>query len=267
MDVNNTNNNTNSNIENNVTTETVVTQETVLDVKQPTNVIEEAVKQEQVSTEETGTTDELVWKETGDNQVDTIGRLAYKANIKPESLIEELLEHNDLTKETIEKLEAKHGKEVTNLLIKEIKDLHTKNIEKIEADNQGVYDTMSSILGIDSSLGKQGWEELTLWAKGNVPEADANALSELLQQGGLAAKLAARELTEFYLEQTGKSKHKVTQQPEIVKGSNNAPTDKLLSKNEFLEQKRELEKKYGYDSPEVERLRALRRKSINAGYN
>lgn len=236
------------------TQETVTTKETTQKTNQETN---QEPKKETVSE----------WKATGDETVDRIGKLTTVAGINPESLIEELLDNNNaFTEDTIKKLRDKHGNEVTDLLLKEVKELHNKNMEKIEADNQGVYNAITNVFGLDPEKGKEAWTELAQWTKGNLPETVTKELSVMLSNGGLMARLAAQEMANHYLEVNGGKKNSVSIKPDLERGNGNGGNKGFISKEEFLVKKRELEKKYGSNSQEVARLRNLRRQSMEAGY-
>ena len=166
---------------------------------------------------ETQQTEELVWEDTGDVRTDTIGKLSYSGGLKPETLIEDLLETGEFSQEKVQKLEAKHGKEVTALLLDKVKELHTENVARIEAENSAIYSIVANTLGVDSSLGQQGFIEASEYVRNNVDATIVNELGQLLEMGGSAAKLAAKEIADIYKASTPQAK--ISVKPELEKGN------------------------------------------------
>ena len=90
-------------------------------------------------------------------------------------------------------------------------------------------------------------------------------LGTMLKNGGLMARLAAQEMASHYME-TNYGKTKALEvKPDLERGNGNGGNKGFITKEEFLVQKREIEKKYGSNSQELESLRHLRRQSMDAG--
>lgn len=220
-------------------------------------------KTEETKTETTETKEELVWTDTGDTRVDTIGKLSYSGGLKPEELIEDLLESNEFSQEKVSKLEAKHGKEVTALLLDKVKELHNENVARIEAENNAVYSIVANTLGIDSSLGQQGFIEASEYVRSTVDATIVAELGQLLEMGGSAAKLAAKEIADIY--KMSRPEAKITVKPELEKGSSSGKENfEYISRLDWISERNKiLAKNKGNEShPDIIKLDKRREKSM-----
>ena len=94
------------------------------------------------------------------------------------------------------KLEEKVGKVKAHLILTGVKAFVKDTAEKA----QGIVKTIHETVG-----GESNWKQIASWAKDNVDKEQLADLSELIDQGGVKAKLAAKELKELYEAADGNS--------------------------------------------------------------
>jgi len=171
------------------------------------------------------------------------------------------------TPEIYEALVKQHGEGMASLLATQMTQLHKQGVEKGNAQDQAVYDQVQEAFkGVTEQSGKETWNELSAWAKTNVPTDQQKELNKLLGQGGMAAQLAVQELTNAF-QKSGE----YTQPMEGIEGDNvpNAPKGGDLTRSDYnTELDALLAKGHNYEtSREVKALQARRAKSAQRGYN
>jgi hypothetical protein len=164
------------------------------------------------------------------------------------------------------KLVDKHGEAVANLLVSKIEGYQqTKAAEAKKADEAIYNQVQDAFTGITEQTGEETWKELSGWAKDNVNVQDRKSLNDMLQQGGLAAKLAVNELVSQF-----KNSDSFQQPANLVQADDTSdaygikPLDKVGYDREL---RKLLNEGHDYNtSPEIAQLNARRTKAINRGY-
>lgn len=164
-------------------------------------------------------------------------------------------------------LVEKHGEAVADLIVEQIKGIHTERSAEASKRDQAVFDQVAEAFeGITTQTGEETWKELAGWAKENVSDEHRAEINKLLAQGGFAAKLAVQELTTAFKEAQG---NREFQDAELLEADVPAKGDNgLITKSDY---NRELNKLlsaghvYG-ESSEIKKLDTRRTKSIHSGY-
>jgi len=103
------------------------------------------------------------------------------------------------TPEIYAALSAKHGEGMASLLSTQMTALHATGVEKANKADEAVYtQVQEAFAGTTEQGGKETWAELSGWAKDNIPNDQRKELNAIIQQGGMAAKLAVQELVNTF---------------------------------------------------------------------
>lgn len=210
-------------------------------------------------------TDDLKTKvETRAKQVED---LVKAADVVPSELIAQAdKETGEISVAHKAKLIEKHGEAIADLI--------EGNIQKMVADIKGIGAAKDNAVfsqleaefeGITEQTGKETWTELSGWVKDNVEIATRKEYNKMLDQGGLAATLAIKEMVSKF-----KAGNDVTVKAELLDGdqASTVTTGGMITRAEY---NTALDKliNAGHDyetSPEVAALNRKRTKSMNAGH-
>lgn len=198
--------------------------------------------------------------------VKQVENLIKEAGLTPKE-VRDAIEGNDgkVTPELLKALVEKNGELVGKLVADKLEGFHSEAKEKLNTQQTAVYSQVEEAFkGITEQSGKESWNELAAWAKGNVPTNERNEINQLLAKGGLSAKLAVQELVSKY-----KSSNNFRQPAKLVDGGNAANSGGVspMSKTEYTTALRELEAKghvYG-QSQEMAKLDARRTAGMKRG--
>lgn len=255
-----------------MTTETVAPVETgqtpvttTTPTSEPTTRIE---SEESNSTNVSNNNSNNINKDTITNTKDTntqVTKFLDDAGLNSESVIKEFVDDGELSVDSMKALVEKHGEAVASLIVDKLKGLHEQSVKAATDRDQAVFKQVEEAFkGLTDQTGEKTWEELSGWAKENVPNAERAELNSMLQGGSLQAKLAID-----YLVSTFKKSDAFSQPAELL-DTDNVSADyglKPLSRTEYL---RELDvllaKGHDYNtSPEIRQLEARRQKGMSRG--
>jgi hypothetical protein len=187
------------------------------------------------------------------------------AGLQSDKVVQEMVDSGELSIDSMKALVEKHGEAVATLIVDKLKGLHEQSVKAATERDQAVFKQVEEAFkGLTDQTGEQTWEELSGWAKANVPNAERAELNAMLQGGSLQAKLAID-----YLVNTFKKSDAFSQPAELL-GAESVSEDyglKPLSRNEYLRELNVLLAK-GHDyntSPEIRQLEARRQKGMSRG--
>jgi len=188
------------------------------------------------------------------------------AGLKPSDIAKEFTTNNgELSIASMKKLVDKHGEAVASLIVGQLKGIHKENVAKAEARDKAIFGQIEEAFkGVTEQTGSETWNELAGWAKTNMAKEERSEMNKMLEQGGLAAKLAVD-----YLVSTFKSSDAFQQPAELLESDNTAKDFGVrpLTKAEYTKELNVLLAK-GEDyntSPNVRALQARRQRGIERG--
>lgn len=239
--------------------------ETTTPTSEPTTRIE---SEESNSTNVSNNNSNNINKDNITNTKDTntqVTKFLDDAGLNSESVIKEFVDDGELSVDSMKALVEKHGEAVASLIVDKLKGLHKQSVEAAEERDQAVFKQVEEAFkGLTDQTGEKTWEELSGWAKENVPNEERAELNRMLQGGSLQAKLAID-----YLVSTFKKSDAFSQPAELLDTDNVSEEYGLkpLSRTEYL---RELDvllaKGHDYNtSPEIRQLEARRQKGMSRG--
>lgn len=194
--------------------------------------------------------DITVWGTTGSAQGDAVLSLLQNSGVTTEdakALMFDAIQSGDVTKIDVSALEAKVGKTKATIIL-----TGASNFVKEQRDNaNAIVSTMHTEVG-----GEANWKTIAEWAKEGVPEEDLNVLREMINAGGMKAKLAAREMKGLYEAHDGNS---TLDKTEVIPKGGNPPQQKAsvpLTAVQYAAQLEKLNREHRGNIPEPAR-RAL----------
>jgi hypothetical protein len=176
-----------------------------------------------------------------------------------------IMSDSGMTPAILKALAEKHGDGVANLIKAQLETRIEAGKAQATENNKTVYDMVASEFeGVTDQTGEQTWNELSTWAKTNVESSQRAEINTLLNQGGMAAKLAVRELISVF-----KKSSSYTQDANLMQADGVADTGagKSLSKSDYDRELRTLLNsghEYGV-SQEINNLDRRRMKAISRG--
>jgi hypothetical protein len=187
-----------------------------------------------------------------------------EAGLDPKE-VNRIVREDGMTPAIFQALKEQHGEGIANLLKAQIGTIVAGNKSVAEANDKAVYDLVAeSFEGTTEQTGAETWKELSTWAKTNVDTAQRAELNSLLNQGGMAAKLAAQELISVFKKSSDYTQDARLMQADSVAESG---TGKPLSKSDYDRDLRVLLNaghEYGV-SQEINNLDRRRMKAIARG--
>ena len=173
-------------------------------------------------------------------------------------------EGGKVTPEILKALEETHGAAVASLIVDKMAALHESTIAVAEAADKETFDQVAKAFeGVTTQTGEETFNELRDWTKKNLSKEDVAGLQELLQQGGMARRLAIDTMIDTFNSSEGH-----TQKAELMQGEGLADTGvQGIDRSTYDRELRALQAK-GYDyatSPEIKQLRTRREKSMRRG--
>lgn len=140
-----------------------------------------------------------VWGSTGSKQGDAVLALLQNSGVSTDeakALMFDAIQAGDPTKIDVAALEAKVGKNKATIIIEGAKNFVKENREAAQA----IVATMHAEVG-----GEANWKVIAEWAKEGVPAEDLEVLREMIDGGGVKARLAAKEMKGLYEAADGNS--------------------------------------------------------------
>lgn len=147
----------------------------------------------------------------------------------------------EVTPAIMKALVEKHGEAVANIVANQLKQFHTSNKAEANKRDQAIFNVVADeFKGVTDQSGEDSWKELSGWAKENVPNDERKEINKLLQQGGLAAQYAVRDLVARF-----KSSDNFTVDAQLLDGDNTSKEYGVtpLSKADYQREFRALEAK------------------------
>lgn len=190
-----------------------------------------------------------VWGSTGNAQGDAVLALLQNSGVttdEAKALMFDAIQAGDPTKIDAAALEAKVGKNKATIIIEGAKNFVK---EKREAA-QAIVATMHAEVG-----GEANWKVIAEWAKEGVPAEDLEVLREMIDGGGVKARLAAKEMKGLYEAADGNSTLAKT---EVIPGGKPSVNSKFvpLTSIQYANQLEKANKEHRGNIPEPVR-RAL----------
>lgn len=140
-----------------------------------------------------------VWGSTGSKQGDAVLALLQNSGVSTDeakALMFDAIQAGDPTKIDVAALEAKVGKNKATIII-----AGANNFVKESRDAaNAIVSTMHAEVG-----GAANWKVIAEWAKEGVPAEDLEVLREMIDGGGVKARLAAKEMKGLYEAADGNS--------------------------------------------------------------
>lgn len=140
-----------------------------------------------------------VWGSTGSAQGDAVLALLQNSGVSTDeakALMFDAIQAGDPTKIDAAALEAKVGKNKATIIIEGAKNFVKEQREAAQA----IVATMHAEVG-----GEANWKAIADWAKEGVPAEDLEVLREMIDSGGVKARLAAKEMKGLYEAADGNS--------------------------------------------------------------
>ncbi len=199
--------------------------------------------------------------------VQQVESLLNEAGLNPQDVTKAIMENNGkLTPALMKQLAEKHGNAVASIVADQLGTFHKASVEKATKRDQEVYNQVQEAFkDVTDQSGDKTWQELSGWAKENIPNDERKEINKLLQQGGIAARYAINDLVNRF-----KSSDSFVQAAELVNGDNFSNDNSgltPLSKAEYTQKFRELESKghvYG-QSKELDKLDRQRMAGLSRG--
>ena len=193
--------------------------------------------------------DVVAWGTTGTETGDAVLTLLQNSGLKPEdakALLFDAVQGGDVTKIDKAALEAKVGKTKAHLILVGASAFVK---EQRDAANAIVSDLHKEVGG------ESNWKTIADWAKDNVDDGELSQYREMINKGGLPAKIAAKALKDAY---EGDSKNSSLNVQETLPGGKpgDAPLYKPMSKIEYAKQLEQLSAKH-FGNPPVHLRQAL----------
>ncbi len=199
--------------------------------------------------------------------VQQVESLLNEAGLNPQDVTKAIMSNNGkLTPALMKQLAEKHGNAVASIVADQLGTFHKASVEKATKRDQDVYNQVQEAFkDVTDQSGDKTWQELSGWAKENIPNDERKEINKLLQQGGIAARYAINDLVSRF-----KSSDSFVQAAELVNGDNFSNDNSgltPLSKAEYTQKFRELESKghvYG-QSKELDKLDRQRMAGLSRG--
>lgn len=199
--------------------------------------------------------------------VKQVESLLNDAGLNPQDVTKAIMENGGkLTPALTKQLVEKHGEAVASIVADQLGTFHKASVEKATKRDQEVYNQVQEAFkDVTDQSGDKTWQELSGWAKENIPNDERKEINKLLQQGGIAARYAINDLVNRF-----KSSDSFVQAAELVNGDNFSNDNSgltPLSKAEYTQKFRELESKghvYG-QSKELDKLDRQRMAGLSRG--
>jgi hypothetical protein len=195
---------------------------------------------------------------------DQVKSMITEAGLDPEE-VNRIVAGDGMTPAILKALTDKHGAGIAGLIQAQLTTIIDAAKSQASANDQTVFDIVKEqFKDITDQTGSETWKELSTWAKENVESVDRAEINKLLNQGGMAAKLAVQELITLF-----KGSTTYTQDAQLLSGDGlqDGGSAQPLDKRAYDSQMRELMNKghvYG-ESQEMANLDKRRLKAIARG--
>lgn len=193
--------------------------------------------------------DVATWGSTASETGDAVLTLLQNSGLKPEdakALLFDAVQAGDVTKIDKAALEAKVGKTKAHLILVGATAFVTEQRNAAQAIVQDLHKEVG---------GEANWKTIADWANKSVDAAELDQYREMINKGGLPAKVAARALKDAY---EGDKNNSSLSVQEVLPGAKpgDAPLYKPMSKVEYAKQLEELNNKH-FGNPPVHLRQAL----------
>lgn len=199
--------------------------------------------------------------------VQQVESLLNEAGLNPQEVTKAIMGNDGkLTPALMKQLADKHGNAVASIVADQLGTFHKASMERASKRDQEVFNQVQEAFkDVTDQSGDKTWQELSGWAKENIPNDERKEINKLLQQGGIAARYAISDLVARF-----KSSDSFVQAAELLNGDNFSNDNsglQPLSKAEYNRKFRELESKghvYG-QSKELDKLDRQRMAGLSRG--
>lgn len=201
--------------------------------------------------------DVATWGTTNSETGDAVLTLLQNSGIAPsdaKALLFDAVQNGDVTKIDKAALEAKVGKVKAHLIM-----VGAENFVKEQRDNaKAVVSELHKEVG-----GEANWKTIAEWANKSVPAEELQEFRDMINKGGLPAKLAANALKQKYEGDTNNSSLTVE---ETLPGGKppEAPTYKPMSRVEYSKEVEKLHAKHFGNPPQHLRQALLNARQAGA---
>lgn len=198
-----------------------------------------------------------VWGSTGDEVGDSTLTLMQNADLTVEdakAIMYDAVKAGDVTKIDKDALVEKVGKAKADLILAGVENFVSRAKAKADTILKEVHTTAG---------GKENWDQVTTWAKENVPESEMAEYRELVDAGGAKARFAAQELmSRFNADDNNTTLN--ADSAEITPDTKAQSQGRKITKRAYAE---ELMKAHdrGASPAEIEEINAARRRGRAAG--
>lgn len=202
---------------------------------------------------------------TGNTKIDSVGKLlADKGVANIDGILAEAIS-GDLSIENQSIIVEALGDSVAKLALEQLSGEVAAIRETASTEKTRLMEYAAEAFGDDPKQASEVWTAIQEFAKSpesGLTSDDRAAMSRMLNAGGLQAELVIDKLNALY----HKSEN-YTQEADLLQGDSiSVGSFDAISQQNYTEQMREVAHKYGYESPEADRLRAKRTESIARGY-
>lgn len=182
-----------------------------------------------------------------------------KAGMSMEHIHAELEGLGKLSEVTMGMLRKVHG-EHADLIAQVIANEHANTVAVEQKNEAEAHSFIAEQFGLEAAQGSAAMTELVTWATQNLPQEELSAIADIIDGGGYGAKVALKELVSRY-----RSGASVT--PQVVdNGAVPVVQGNVMTRAEYISQLAVLEKKHGYNSPQVITLQNQRLQAMQKGY-
>lgn len=193
--------------------------------------------------------DVSTWGSTSSETGDAVLTLLQNSGLKPEdakALLFDAVQAGDVTKIDKAALEAKVGKTKAHLILVGA----TAFVTERRTAAQAIVSDLHKEVG-----GEANWKTIAEWANKSVEAEELDQYREMINKGGLPAKVAAKALKDAY---EGDKNNSSLSVQEVLPGAKpgDAPLYKPMSKVEYAKQLEELNRKH-FGNPPVHLRQAL----------
>lgn len=204
-------------------------------------------------------------EDTGIKAFDTVGKLLNDNKVTgAKSIMAELQETGELSLTSKATLVESLGENVAALVIDQLDGYVSTVKEAADKETNRVMVYAAEAFGDTAESAAEAWPLIQAFAQS--PESgltadDRKAMSKMLKAGGLQAEMVIDRLATLYNSNAGDE-----QEADIIQGDTRPNSGfTALSASEYIKQVKVAIAQHGEQSPEVDRIRAQRMKSIQLG--
>jgi len=131
------------------------------------------------------------------DKVEGVAKFIADAGLDMKTVAGDVTKNDGVTPEILAALVEKHGEGVASLIADKLESINSTYKEQAASKDKAVYDQVQEAFN-DPQGGEATFKELAGWAKENIPNSERAEINKMLEQGGLAAKLAMKNLIDTF---------------------------------------------------------------------